>query len=215
MSLNIGENFQERWLFTPQAVRQTYCDELTHICQLLEPETQLNKWQHNDALLQQKHRKIIDQAYKQLKKDLLAEQARQAEERKRQRQAELEQRIADQRAVEAARVALLMAHEAEKQQQDDLQLQQIAKDLEQELRAQSAAEIARFETSQCKQFNREKISIDELKLRLELEAEQSIEQMLVSLKAQLKLAVKEEIDLLLTQYLSSKQSNEAAEQSSD
>lgn len=202
MSLNIGENFKQRWLDTPEPVRQVFCDELKHICDLLEPDIQFHKWQHQEAILQQRHRKIIEHAYEKLKQDILAEQARLAAERKRQRQAELEQQLADKRALEAARLELLHIQEQQKCQQDQLQLQQIAKDLEQELRVQSAAEIARFEAQQSKQFNRQKLSLEEIKLRLEIEAEQMIDQMLRDVKQQLKLAAKEEIDLLLTQQLS-------------
>lgn len=212
MSLNIGENFKQRWLDTPEPVRQIFCDELQHICDLLEPDTQFHKWQHQEAILQQKHRKIIEQAYEQLKQEILTEQARVAEERRQQRQAELEQQLADKRALEAARLELLRVQEQHKIQQDQLQLQQIAKDLEHDLRVQSAAEIARFEATQSKQFNRQKLSLEEIKLRLEIEAEQMIDQMLQDVKQQLKLAAKEEIDLLLTQQLSQSLEDHATDQ---
>lgn len=202
MSLNIGENFKQRWLDTPEAVRQTFCDELQHICELLEPETPFQRWQHQEAILQQKYRKIIEKAYAELKQQILAEQARLAEERRLKRQAELEQQLADKRALEQARLELLRIQEQQQIQKDQLQLQQIAKDLEHELRVNSAAEIARFDASQSKQFNRQKLSLDEIKLRLEIESEQMIDNMLYNLRLQLKAAAREEIELLLTEQLS-------------
>ena len=98
MPLNIGENFKQRWLNTPETVRQTFCEELEHISRLLEPETVFHKWQHQEALLQQKHRKVIEDAYELLKQELLAEQARLAEERRHKRQAEFEQKLNEKRA---------------------------------------------------------------------------------------------------------------------
>ena len=202
MSFNIGDNFRQRWLDTPEAVRHTFCEELEHICQLLEPETTFHKWQHQEVLLHQKHRKVIEHAYETLKQEILAEQARLAEERRKKRQAELEEKVAQQRALEQTRLELLEIEEQQRLAQEQQHLQDMAQDLEQQLRVQSAQEIARFEASQSKQFNRQKLSLDEVRLRLEIESEQMIDDMLVKLKSQLKIAAKEEIDLLLRQQLS-------------
>ncbi|MCH4247851.1 MAG: hypothetical protein LKF82_08440 [Acinetobacter populi] len=212
MALNVGENFKQRWLATPESVRQTYCDELKFICALLEPDTQIAKWQHQEVLLQQRNRHRIDQAYSQLKQEILAEQARLAEERKRQRQAALEQALADKRAQQQAEIAAIEAQDRLKEQQQTEYLQQFAKDLQQQVMHQTAVQIARFDVTQVKQFNHndqnsstpvDKFSsspqADDLKTRLELEAEYYIEQTLQQLREKLKAAAQEEIEIILQQ----------------
>lgn len=211
MALNVGENFKQRWLATPENVRQTYCDELKFICALLEPDTQINKWQHQEVLLQQRNRQMIDQAYSQLKKEILAEQARLAEERKRQRQAALEQALADKRAQQEAEIAQREAQDRLKEQQQTEYLQQFAKDLQQQTVHQSNLNITKFDVSQVKHFNQQhnndrKINAttsspqsEDLKTRLELEAEYYIEQTLQQLREKLKAAAQEEIELIINQ----------------
>ena len=39
MALNVGQDFKKRWLDTPEAVRQTFVDDLNRICDLLSPVT--------------------------------------------------------------------------------------------------------------------------------------------------------------------------------
>lgn len=212
MALNVGENFKQRWLATPESVRQTYCDELKFICALLEPDTQIAKWQHQEVLLQQRNRHRVDQAYSQLKQEILAEQARLAEERKRQRQAALEQALADKRAQQQAEIAAIEAQDRLKEQQQTEYLQQFAKDLQQQVMHQTAVQIAKFDVTQVKQFNHDdqnssatvdKFSSspqgDDLKTRLELEAEYYIEQTLQQLREKLKAAAQEEIEIILQQ----------------
>lgn len=212
MALNVGDNFKQRWLATPETVRQTYCDELKFICALLEPDTQINKWQHQEVLLQQRNRHMIDQAYSQLKQEILTEQARLAEERKRQRQAALEQALADKRAQQQAEIAAIEAQDRVKEQQQNEYLQQFAKDLQQQVTHQTTVQIAKFDVTQVKQFNQDKQNssatveqlasspqVDDLKTRLELEAEYYIEQTLQQLREKLKAAAQEEIEIILQQ----------------
>ena len=209
MALNVGEHFKQRWLATPEAVRQAFCDELNHICELLEPDIQIQKWQYQDALLQQKHRHIIERAYEKLKQDIIAEQARQAEQRKRQRQAELEQALAAKRAEEEARLAELEALEQQKQLEQNTYLQEFAQELQQQAIQQSHTSIARFDVSQARQFNQNSSMTtqpaqfspqnEDLKTRLEIEAEYYIEQTLQQLREKLQAAAREEIELILVQ----------------
>lgn len=207
MSLNVGEHFKQRWLATPEAVRQTFCDELQHICTLLEPNTQFHKWQHQDALLLQKHQQIIKRTYEQIKQDILAEQARLAEERKRQRQAELEHALAKKRAAQQAEIEQLEMLEQQQQREQTAHLQQFAQTLQQQLVQQTNQKIAKFDVSQAKQFNQSAepisspiaISLEDLKTRLEIEAEYYIEQTLQQLRSKLKAAAQEEIEMILAQ----------------
>lgn len=44
VALNVGPDFKQHWLEAPEAVRQTFMDDLNHICDLLQPETQTQLW---------------------------------------------------------------------------------------------------------------------------------------------------------------------------
>lgn len=206
MALNVGENFTQRWLATPEAVRQTFCDELNHICDLLDSTEHISKWQYQDAVLQQKNKKVIERAYAELEQQILAEQARLAEERKRQRQAELEQALAEKRALEAKQVAELEAQEQQQAQHQDAYLQQLAQELHQQSTSSNLDSLRKFNTQDVKQFNsiqhhdaQPTAEHQDLRTRLELEAEFYIEQTLQQLKAKLQAAAQEEIELILSQ----------------
>ncbi|MFC3903339.1 hypothetical protein SAMN05421749_102118 [Acinetobacter marinus] len=222
MALNVGENFTQRWLATPEAVRQTFSDELNHICDLLNSNEHITKWQYQDAVLQQKNKKIIERAYADLKQQILAEQARLAEQRKRQRQAELEQALAEKRALEAKQVAELEAQEQRQAQHQDAYLQQLAQELQQQSHTSNFDNQRKFDTQKIKQFNRsenhavtsavaeqhapvpEITEHQDLRTRLELEAEFYIEQTLQQLKTKLQAAAQEEIELILSQQQDAK-----------
>ena len=206
MALNVGENFTQRWLATPEAVRQTFCDELTHICDLLDSTEHISKWQYQDAVLQQKNKKIIERAYAELKQQILEEQARIAEERKRQRQAELEQALAEKRALEAKQVAELEAEEQQQAQHQDAYLQQLAQELHQQSTSSNLDSLRKFNTQDVKQFNSIQhhdapptAEHQDLRTRLELEAEFYIEQTLQQLKTKLQAAAQEEIAMIMAQ----------------
>ena len=218
MALNVGENFTQRWLAAPEAVRQTFLDELNHICELLDSNEHITKWQYQDAVLQQKNKKIIERAYAELKQQILEEQARLAEERKRQRQAALEQALAEKRALEAKQVAELEAQEQRQAQHQNAYLQQLAHELQQQSTASNFDNQRKFDTQNIKQFNRSDNNVvasaeiteqhapapemsehQDLRTRLELEAEFYIEQTLQQLKAKLQAAAQEEIELILSQ----------------
>lgn len=206
MALNVGENFTQRWLAAPEAVRQTFSDELNHICELLDSNEHITKWQYQDAVLQQKNKKIIERAYAELKQQILAEQARLAEERKRQRQAALEQALAEKRALEAKQVAELEAQEQQQAQYQDAYLQQLAQELHQQSTSSNLDSLRKFNTQDVKQFNSIQhheapptAEHQDLRTRLELEAEFYIEQTLQQLKTKLQAAAQEEIELILSQ----------------
>lgn len=200
MALNVGENFKQRWLNTPNAVRQTFCDELIHISALLDAETSVAAWQQQDILLQHQHRKQIKQAYEQLKQQLLAEQARQLEEQKRQHQAALEAKIEHARQLERERIERLRWEEHQQKLHELQKLEEISAQLKTELKQYSTAEIAHFDTRFAKQFNQTRLSLDDIQLRLEIESDGMIDRLLADFRIQLKQAAQEEIDLLIEGY---------------
>jgi len=75
VALNVGQDFKKRWLNAPEAVRQTYQDDLARICDLLLPQTPIQTWTQHEENAQQRSQQRIDQAYADLKAELI-EQAR-------------------------------------------------------------------------------------------------------------------------------------------
>ena len=72
MALNVGD-FKQRWLNVPEAVRQTFIDDLSRICDILKPETSLEEWQSREQRLQQESERKIEAAYAQRKAELIEE----------------------------------------------------------------------------------------------------------------------------------------------
>lgn len=75
MALNVGHDFKKRWLDAPEAVRQTFKEDLARICDLLQPQTPIQLWIEQDQQQQQHAHEKIEQAYAKLKAELI-EQAR-------------------------------------------------------------------------------------------------------------------------------------------
>ena len=71
MVLNVGQDFKKRWLNTPEAVRQTFIDDLNRICDLLNPVTDVSNWLNNDQRHQQIAQLKIEQAYADVKAQLI------------------------------------------------------------------------------------------------------------------------------------------------
>ncbi len=44
MALNVGPDFKQRWLKVPEAVRQTFIDDLGRVCDVLNPSTDIQQW---------------------------------------------------------------------------------------------------------------------------------------------------------------------------
>ncbi|HQZ58800.1 MAG TPA: hypothetical protein PLQ39_03765, partial [Acinetobacter sp.] len=104
MALNVGQDFKNRWLNTPETVRQTYQEDLARICDLLLPQTLIQTWNYHEEKAQQLSEQRIEQAYVDLKAELI-EQAR------IRKQQALENALAEKRAADAAYAAQLHADE--------------------------------------------------------------------------------------------------------
>ena len=197
MTLNVGQDFKQRWLATPMAVRQVYLDDLARICDLLQPEMDSHQWLEQDqrAIIESETR--IQQGYLDYQTELLAAK------RLRERLA-LEAKLAAKREQEAAKIAEFQAEEQRKQQAQDQLLNM--------LRVQQAqyltTYIARYQKNpeqNYPHFNKEfKVpdtsmlsELESVRLRLELEAESVIEAKVAELRRLLQTAAKEEIALAL------------------
>ncbi|MFV5491216.1 hypothetical protein [Acinetobacter sp. ASP199] len=193
MALNVGPDFKQRWLNVPEAVRQTFIDDLARICDVLQPETSLQEWRVRDQQLQQESERKIEAAYAQRKAELI-------EEARILKQQALEKALADKRAQEQAYIEQMKLDEERKYAEQTRTLEL----LRDSLNAEVLNYAARFEQNQILHSTQIKIDDTEIlselestRLRLELEAETAIEETLVQLRNRLRAAAREEIDYIL------------------
>lgn len=198
MTLNVGSDFKQRWLTAPQAVRQTFMDDLHRICEVLQPETQLHHWIAEDQRAQQQSHEKIEQAYAELK-------ARLIEEARQRRQLALEKKLEQQRAEQAAYAAQLQQDEAQRFAEQTQALELMRQSLDQEIsnytaRYEQNPELPTVTFNQAvTAVSDDKIAseLESVRLRLELEAETQIEQAVTVFRARLHTAAQEEIDYIL------------------
>ncbi|MCU4349201.1 hypothetical protein KTH05_15765 [Acinetobacter lactucae] len=199
VALNVGQDFKKRWLNAPEAVRHAYQQDLARICDLLEPQTPIQLWVLNDEKAQLESQQKIEKAYADLKAELI-EQAR------IRRQLALEKALADKRALEAAYAAELQADEVRQFSEQTEALQTIRSQLEQEVAEQTARYQKNPETPAVNYSSDVKLSItddqilselESLRIRLELEAENLIEESVTAFRAKLQSAAQEEIEYIL------------------
>ncbi|WP_347455456.1 hypothetical protein [Acinetobacter thermotolerans] len=193
MALNVGPDFKQRWLNVPEAVRQTFIDDLARICDVLKPETSLQEWLVRDQQMQKESELKIEEAYAQRKAELI-------EEARIRKQQALEKALADKRAEELAYIEQMKLDE-ERRYAEQTRMLELLRD---SLNAEVQNYAARFEqnplinTTQIKIEDSEILSeLESTRLRLELEAETAIEETLVQLRNRLRAAALEEIDYIL------------------
>lgn len=193
VALNVGQDFKQRWLEAPEAVRQAYLDDLHRIFDILKPEVQLQAWIERDKQEQQKSLQKIDIAYAELK-------ARLIEEARIRHQQALEKKLEDKRAKEAAFAKQLQLDEEKKFAEQARELQIIRQDLVQETQSytnryeKNPKNIAYHLSVKDNEMLSE---LDSVRIRLELEAESLIEQAVTVFRAKLHTATQEEIEYIL------------------
>ncbi|MDY6461091.1 hypothetical protein SKM52_02985 [Acinetobacter faecalis] len=193
VALNVGQDFKQRWLEAPEAVRQAYLDDLHRIFDILKPEVQLQAWIERDKQEQQKSLQKIDVAYAELKAKLI-------EEARIRHQQALEKKLEDKRAEEAAFAKQLQLDEERKFAEQAKELQIIRQDLVQETQSYTN----RYEKNpkniadNLSVKDSEMLSeLDSVRIRLELEAESLIEQAVTVFREKLHAATQEEIEYIL------------------
>ena len=197
MALNVGQDFKKRWLSAPEAVRQTYQDDLARICELLLPHTTLDHWNIQDQKAQQASFDQIEQAYADLKAELI-EQAR------IRKQQALEQSLAQKREQQALYAASLHADEIHQFQQQTHELMALRRSIQAEIESHTARyhqnpdQVIDYSHARH-QISDEQIQseLESLRLRLELEADGLIEQAVTVFRAKLHTAAQEEIEYIL------------------
>ncbi|ANF83184.1 hypothetical protein A3K93_11650 [Acinetobacter sp. NCu2D-2] len=196
MALNVGPDFKQRWLNVPEAVRQTFIDDLTRISEVLKPETNLQEWIKQDQYSQQRSEQRIEEAYVKRKAELI-------EEARVRKQMALEKALADKRAAEQAYADKLRKDEERKYAEQTQTLALIS----QKLALEVDQYASRYEKNAAHQLAHGKFTIDDqdidtelenLRVRLELESELLIEETLKAFRDKLKAAAKEEIDYILS-----------------
>lgn len=197
MALNVGPDFKQRWLTAPEAVRQTFIDDLHRISEVLQPDSDLKRWVEYDQQQQQQSFQKIDQAYAELKIQLI-------EEARIRRQQMLEQRLAQQRADQAAYAQALYQDELQQFAAQTETLASLRTQLDQEIldytaRYQKNPQNGSFNFAKGVRIADEQIlsELDSVRVRLELEAETRIEEAVQQFRSQLQAAAQEEIEYIL------------------
>ncbi|MEN4984155.1 cell division protein BlhA [Acinetobacter modestus] len=199
MALNVGQDFKKRWLNTPETVRQTYQEDLARICDLLLPQTQIQTWIQLEEKAQLRSQQRIDQAYAHLKAELI-EQARV------RKQLALEKALAEKRAAQAAYAAQLQADELNQFEQQTENLVALRQHIDQEIAQQTERYQANPEQPSIDYAQAQRVRIDDqqilselesVRVRLELEAENLIEQAVTVFRAKLHALAQDEIDYIL------------------
>lgn len=199
MALNVGQDFKKRWLNTPETVRQTYQEDLARICDLLLPQTQIQTWIQLEEKAQLRSQQRIDQAYANLKAELI-EQAR------IRKQLALEKALEEKRAAEAAYAAQLQADELNQFEQQTENLVALRHHIDQEIAQQTERYQANPEQPSIDYAQGQRVQIDDqqiqselesVRVRLELEAESLIEQAVTVFRAKLHALAQDEIAYIL------------------
>ena len=197
MALNVGPDFKQRWLNVPDAVRQTFIDDLGRICGVLQPDSDIQHWLETDQEQQQLSLQRIEAAYAQRKAQLI-------EEARIRRQQALERSLQEKRAAQQAYTEQLQQDELRRFAEQAHTLALIRQTVEHDTLTYTSRYHKNPEGSP---FNfakglavadHEMLSeLESVRIRLELEAETQIEQALAAFRAKLQAAAQEEIDYIL------------------
>lgn len=198
VALNVGQDFKQRWLNVPDAVRQTFIDDLYRVCNVLKPETNTQKWLEKDELAQKQSFETMETAYAERKAQLI-------EDARLRRQHALEQSLANKRAAQKAFAESLQQDEVRQFIEQTQTLNFIRQNLERETQTYTARYHKNPEGSALNfakgilsiQDNQILSELESVRLRLELEAETLIEQAVTVFRAKLHQASQEEIQYIL------------------
>ncbi|WP_171334463.1 hypothetical protein [Acinetobacter stercoris] len=203
VALNVGQDFKKRWLDAPEAVRQAFIDDLTRITELFDHKTQdIRAWIEYDQRSMQVAGLKVEQAYADLKAQLI-------EEARVRKQLALETALAEKRAKQTEYNKQLQIDEAHQYQAQTEALMAIRQNIDLEIEQYTSqytknpvlGEIAitSIHSESKPQIQNE---LENIKIMLELEFEEIIEQAVSTFREKLQSATQEEIDSLLTKISS-------------
>mgnify|MGYP006345765049 FL=1 len=199
MALNVGHDFTQRWLQTPEVVRQTYMDDLARICDLLQPDTDLDQWIRHDEKAQLRAQHVTRLAYDELKEQL-------REEARQRHQMALEHALAEKRSMQQQYAQQLLEDEKNQyieqtqwliQQRDVIQKQTLAYTSNYHINPQ----LPTVDYGNGRLFSvpdhQIQSELESVRLRLELEADLHIEQLVIGFRKKLQANAREEIRYIL------------------
>ncbi|QOW50915.1 hypothetical protein G0029_14680 [Acinetobacter sp. YH12138] len=197
MALNVGPDFKQRWLKVPEAIRQTFIDDLGRVCDVLNPSTDIQQWLVNDQQQQQVSFDKIESAYEDLKAQLI-------EDARIRKQLALEKALEEKREAEQAYAEQLRRDEELRFAAQTQALTMMQHNLDREVQHYAARYHKNPETSLAGLSQSLSVSegqmlseLESVRVRLELEAETQIEMAVSDFRAKLKAAAQEEIDYIL------------------
>lgn len=197
MALNVGPDFKQRWLKVPEAIRQTFIDDLGRVCDVLNPSTDIQHWLVNDQQQQQVSFDKIESAYADLKAQLI-------EDARIRKQLALEKALEEKREAEQAYAEQLRRDEELRFAAQTKALTMMQHNLDREVQHYAARYHKNPETGLAGLSQSLSVSegqmlseLESVRVRLELEAETQIEIAVSDFRAKLKAAAQEEIDYIL------------------
>lgn len=197
MALNVGPDFKQRWLKVPEAIRQTFIDDLGRVCDVLNPSTDIQQWLVNDQQQQQVSFDKIESAYEDLKAQLI-------EDARIRKQLALEKALEEKREAEQAYAEQLKRDEELRFAAQTQALTMMQHNLDREVQHYAARYHKNPETGLAGLSQSLSVSegqmlseLESVRVRLELEAETQIEMAVSDFRAKLKAAAQEEIDYIL------------------
>ncbi|MCL6232164.1 hypothetical protein M5F03_16430 [Acinetobacter sp. ANC 5579] len=197
MALNVGPDFKQRWLKVPEAIRQTFIDDLGRVCDVLNPSTDIQQWLVNDQQQQQVSFDKIESAYADLKAQLI-------EDARIRKQLALEKALEEKREAEQAYAEQLKRDEELRFAAQTQALTMMQHNLNREVQHYAARYHKNPETGLAGLSQSLSVSegqmlseLESVRVRLELEAETQIEMAVSDFRAKLKAAAQEEIDYIL------------------
>ena len=197
MALNVGPDFKQRWLKVPEAIRQTFIDDLGRVCDVLNPSTDIQQWLVNDQQQQQVSFDKIESAYADLKAQLI-------EDARIRKQLALEKALEEKREAEQAYAEQLRRDEELRFAAQTQALTMMQHNLDREVQHYAARYHKNPETGLAGLSQSISVSegqmlseLESVRVRLELEAETQIEMAVSDFRAKLKAAAQEEIDYIL------------------
>lgn len=197
MALNVGPDFKQRWLKVPEAIRQTFIDDLGRVCDILNPSTDIQQWLVNDQQQQQVSFDKIESAYADLKAQLI-------EDARIRKQLALEKALEEKREAEQAYAEQLKRDEELRFAAQTQALTMMQHNLDREVQHYAARYHKNPETGLAGLSQSLSVSegqmlseLESVRVRLELEAETQIEMAVSDFRAKLKAAAQEEIDYIL------------------
>lgn len=206
---NFDEDFQQRWHSAPPLVRQVFQSDLARIEQLLEPDTNYEQWQRHEEKASKQSQLLIEQTYLDMIQNLKLR-------KQNLLQLVLEKKLAQKRAEQVAQSHKLKQEELEQSLMQTQMLQQLGVQIRQEIN-QYADRYQKNKPAVYGVEDEDMVQAESLRLRLDSESEQVIQNMVQQFRQQLRTIAKDEIEQLISeeQQLGTVESEQTADNTTE